>query len=258
MFKPCSMPLAAGLAARTIVQCYAVMRSAFAHAVRLQLIAVNPADAVRPPRPGRPKLSVPSWDVVRAILDSTAGTHLHVPLVLLATTGMRRGEAVALQWSNCDLDAGVIRVTRAAQQVGQVVSFNDPKSDRGRRSIDLPASTVALLRQHRKEQLERRMLAGPEWSDGDLVIENGLGLPVRPDVLSRAFQRLVDRLGLHGIRLHDLRHAHATELLRAGVNVKVVSERLGHSGSSITLDVYASVLPGMQKVAASAIEAAMQ
>jgi integrase len=170
----------AGKAPRTILQAYVVMKSAFGHAVRLQLIAVNPADPVRPPRPERPKLSVPDWTTVRTILDATEGTDHHIQLVLLATTGMRRGEALALQWSNCDLDAGVIRVTRAAQQVGQVVSFNDPKSDRGRRSIDLPASTVALLRQHRKDQLERRMLAGPEWQDNDLIVDNGLSAPVRP------------------------------------------------------------------------------
>jgi integrase len=245
-----------GAAARSIVQAYRVLSAALRDGVRLGVLALNPASAVRPPRPARPALEVPSWATVTQLLEAAQGTPLHVPLVLLATSGARRGEVLALRWREVELDAGLIRITRTAQNVGQVVTFSGPKTDRARRTVDLPASTVAVLRQHRRQQAERRLLAGEAWRDNGLVVDNGLGGPVHPDVLSRSFHRLTERLGIR-CRLHDLRHAHATELLRAGINVKVVSERLGHASSSFTLDTYAAVLPGMGRIAADAIERAM-
>jgi integrase len=116
---------------------------------------------------------------------------------------------------------------------------------------------VTLLKRWHKDQLERRMLLGAEWNPTDLVIERGDGYPVHPDVLSRRFQRLTLRMGMAGVRLHDLRHWYATECLKAGVHPKVVSEALGHASVAFTMDIYSHLLPTMQEQASAAIEAAL-
>ena len=123
--------------------------------------------------------------------------------------------------------------------------------------MGLPPAAVTLLRRHRKEQAERRLLLGEAWADLDLVIERGDGEPFPPDSLSRDWYRLVPREGLPGFRLHDLRHAYATALLSAGVHPKVASEALGHSSVAFTMDTYQHLMPTMQKQAVRAIEEAL-
>lgn len=123
--------------------------------------------------------------------------------------------------------------------------------------MGLPPAAVTLLRRHRKGQAERRPLLGQAWADLDLVIERGDGEPLPPDSLSRDWYRLVRRVGLPGLRLHDLRHAYATALLTAGVHPKVASEALGHSSVAFTMDTYQHLMPTMQEQAVSAIEEAI-
>ena len=131
------------------------------------------------------------------------------------------------------------------------------KTPRSRRTISLPPSTVAALRRHRKDQAERRLLCGEAWQDSGVVVDRGDGGAVHPDSLSHAFAETAERVGLADVRLHDLRHAFATTLLAAGVNVKVVSEALGHASTAFTMDTYAHVLPTMGEQVARAIEAAL-
>jgi integrase len=121
----------------------------------------------------------------------------------------------------------------------------------------VPPAAVTLLRRHRKEQAERRLLLGQAWADLDLVIERGDGEPLPPDSLSRDWYRLVRRVGLPGLRLHDLRHAYATALLTAGVHPKVASEALGHSSVAFTMDTYQHLMPTMHEQAVRAIEEAI-
>jgi integrase len=242
-------------APRTKVQVYRVLSAALRQSVRWQILAVNPAAAASPPRPGRPRLNVPDPAAVRRIIRAAEDDWFGVALTLLATTGMRRGEALALQWQSVDLDSGAGRIVQSVEAVGQHLSFGLPKTDRARRTVSLPPATVALLRRWRAHQLERRVLLGSDWQGTDLVIEHGDGRPVHPDVFSRRFQRLTERLGLAGVRLHDLRHFYATECLKAGVHPKVVSEALGHASTAFTMDTYAAFLPTIQREAASAIEA---
>ena len=129
-----------------------------------------------------------------------------------------------------------------------------PKTPRSRRNVDLDRRTVAALREHRKTQREQRLSVGPAW-DGkhDLVVCDELGRPVHPDLFSREFERCVRQLGLPKIRLHDVRHTHATLALKAGVHPKVASERLGHATISVTLDLYTEVIPSIAKDAAEVI-----
>jgi integrase len=202
-------------------------------------------------------LHSPDAAKVAKVLDAARGTRLYVPLALAASTGLRRGELLALRWREVDLEAGSLRVVASLQRVSADLVFLSLKTDRGRRTVGLPPAAVTLLRRHRKEQAERRLLLGGAWADLDLVIERGDGEPFPPDSLSRDWYRLVRRVELPGLRLHDLRHAYATALLTAGVHPKVTSEALGHSSVAFTMDTYQHLMPTMQEQAVRAIEEAI-
>jgi integrase len=176
-------------------------------------------------------------------MDATAGTPWGLPVLIAATTGLRRSEVLALRWADVDLNAGTASIRRG-------------KTGTARRMIHIPKSTVAALRIHRRAQAERRLLCGAAWQDDDLVVDRGDGGPVIAASLSAGFARIADSVGLGDVRLHDLRHGFAVALLREGMNVKVVAEALGHSRARFTLDTYMHVLPGMGEQVAAAIETA--
>ena len=171
---------------------------------------------------------------------------------------MRRSEVVGLRWSDVDLDRHQLTVNQAVTVVDGEEHIDTPKSRRSRRVIDLDADTVSLMQRHRTQQLELYLRLGVTATASDRVFTNEIGDPIRPNSIGQAFARLVKETGVPRIRLHDLRHTHASHLLLAGVNVKVVSERLGHASVSFTLDTYAHVMPGQQAQAASAAAALLK
>ncbi len=181
------------------------------------------------------------------------------PLIATALgTGMRLGELLALRWEDVDLEAGTISVTRSMQYTkGQGIAFKEPKTPQSRRKIILPPALVKVLRAHKTEQAKAKLLAGQYYAETGLVFDRGDGRPQRSGTVSARFRTLVRRVGL-SIRFHDLRHTHASLLLQQGVHPKVVAERLGHSGVSITLDTYSHVVPGLQERAAEQIEAVLR
>ena len=139
---------------------------------------------------------------------------------------------------------------------GHAVALGPVKTERARRTIDIDAETAGVLRQHRRTQVEQQLLMGEGWQNVDnLVFCQADGTPWHPQVITRAFSRLLERTNLPKMSLHGLRHTHATHLLAAGINPRVVSERLGHSSVAFTLDQYAHVLPGQQAEAAAAAAA---
>jgi integrase len=196
-----------------------------------------------------------------SFLQGLRGDRLEVPILLGATTGMRRGEVLGLRWSDLDLDAGrlAVRQTLTAPRdpdTGQHVPiFGEPKTRRGKRSVPLPAQTVAALRGHRKAQAVERLQVGPDYTDHGLVFAEPDGGPVHPDRFRVRFEHRVTRSGLPRIRFHDLRHTYATLALQAGVHAKVVSEILGHANIGITLDTYSHAIPAMQESAAETVAA---
>jgi integrase len=251
--------LAGGSKPRSVVQAYRVLSQALAQAVRWQLLSHNPAAAIKPPRPERPQLHVPDAETVRELLRAAEGTPAYVPLLLCAAGGLRRGEALGLRWR--DVDGATVRVVGTLQRVrrtgGYRLETREPKTDRARRNITLPAFAADALRSWRKEQAERQLLLGPAWKDNGLVCDRGDGSPWDPSTFSHHIEDLGRRAGLPRFRLHDLRHAVATRLLEAGVHPKVVSEALGHSSVSFTLDVYSHVIPSMGEQVGVAMEAAI-
>jgi len=247
---------APGLSARTVLHHHRLLREALQHAVRWQVIALNPTVAAEPPRPSRTEMQVLGAEGVQKLLAACKDPDLYSTIFLAIATGLRRGELLALRWSDVDLNGRSIQVTRTLQYIsGRSLLFAEPKTDRSRRRVALSEETVTVLSEHRRHQLERRLALGPAYEDNGLVFPDPLGHPLPPYRVSQRFATLVRASGLGPLRFHDLRHTSATLLLRAGVHPKVVSERLGHAGVSITLDIYSHVLPGLQEDAANLLDA---
>ena len=247
----------AGLDRRTVNYVHTIVHRAMKDAVRWGRLARNPADASDPPRGGQKADGIHAWDAVtlRSFLERTRldGDRLHAVWVLLATTGMRRGEALGLRWADVDLDKGRVRVVQTVIRTRGVVSVGEPKTARGRRSISLDGATVAVLREHRKRMLEERLLVGPDFHDVGLVFHQPDGSSLRPDAVSSAFLRRVERFGAVRITLHGLRHTWATLALEGGIHPRVVQERLGHSTIAITLGIYSHVSPTLHDEAAEQV-----
>ena len=163
------------------------------------------------------------------LLEVAMGTPWSVPVLLAAATGLRRGEVLGLRWADVDLEAGKLTVQQTLEETRAGLAFKLPKTAKSRRCIPIPGFAVATLRQHRAEQAKQKLRLGPAYKDHGLVCARTTGEPIRPDVLSHAFVKLVRQTGLPPVRFHDLRHSHASQLLKIGINPKVVSERLGHS-----------------------------
>lgn len=242
-----------GLSARTIRYAHSVLHGTLEQAVKWGYLARNPAKLVDLPRMERaPMRSLTRTDATR-FLSAMEGTRWEALWVLLISTGLRPGEALALRW--VDVDGGRLKVQRALvrRNDGRYI-FAEPKTDRARRAVTLPGSVIAVLNQHHELQDKERAIAGETWNDLGLIFAaaNGEPLDFRCTV-SRYFRPIIKKLGL-SVRPYDLRHTCATLLLSAGENIKVVSERLGHASSTLTLDVYSHVLPDMQQKAAERLE----
>lgn len=244
-----------GLSPTTVRQHHAVLHRALGWAVRMRLIANNPADAVEPPQPARREMRALSPDEMRKLLDAARETELYVPVVLALTTGMRRGEILALRWRDVSLRDATAHVSRTVVETKSGgLEYKEPKTQSARRLVALPPSAVAALKWQRRDQGRRRKKLAGQYEERNLVVDLATGAPMRPDALSASFRRLARRAKLEGVRFHDLRHTHATALVAAGEHPKVISDRLGHASTAFTLTTYGHVLPAMQRAAAERFE----
>ena len=242
-----------GLAPKTIRNIHGALHAALKDAVRWGYVARNVAAAADLPKGMQPEMHVWSPEQLRAFLDHVRGDRLYAAWLLLATTGMRRGEVAGLRWVDVDLDAGRVSPRRPRVVVNYEVVVSEPKTAKGRRSLALDPATLAALREHRVRQLEERLAVGPRWQDSGLVFTWPDGRPLHPERFSRWFEQHARAAGLPKIRLHDVRHSYATAALAAGIPAKVVSERLGHANIAITMDTYSHVLPGLDAQAAGTV-----
>lgn len=188
-------------------------------------------------------------------LDYAARHRLSALFELVASTGMRRGEICGLPWTDVDLAAAELTVSTARVQVGWTPVEDEPKSEAGRRTIALDKATVVALREHRKRQLAERLAWADAWTESGKVFTREDGAALHPAAVTALFERLAFAAGLPPVGLHALRHGAATYALAAGVDVSIVSERLGHSTTTLTRDVYTSVLPEVARAAAEATAA---
>jgi integrase len=242
------------LASGTVLNAHLVLTQALGQAVRWGLLGANPAAGAQPPRPRRAELHSVDAELAGRILVAAMGSGIELPVALAIGTGMRRGEILALRWSDIDVLRETAYVRRTLQPTADGLAFSEPKTRRSRRAVALPRFLQSFFERRAQSQHEQRKLAAEHWNDLDLLIDDGLGRPLNPDTMSSAWRRLVKRHGFPHVRFHDLRHAHATLMLLKGVHPKIVSERLGHASIGITLDTYSHVLPSMQAEAAEAFD----
>jgi integrase len=245
-----------GLSAMTIHHVHACLLKACKDAVRWGHISRNPLDAADPPRKkGHGTKEMRTWtkEQLKAFLEAMKDERLSPLWHTIAMTGMRRGEAIGLRWNDVDLEAGRLAVRRALIPSGREVIVSEPKTIKGRRVIALDPGTVEIMKAQAARQLDEQNDWDEAWVESDLVftLENGAALD--PESVSRYWRQAVKKSMLPQIRLHDLRHTHATLALQAGIHPKVVSERLGHATVSITLDTYSHAIPAMQEEAAALI-----
>jgi integrase len=205
-------------------------------------VRVNAATAVDPPRAPRKEITVLDSEQTRHLLNIAAQGQKIAPLVtILAMTGMRIGEALALRWRDLDLRAGTIKVNRTLVEIRGQFSFQEPKSNASRREVGIPQEAVDVLRALRSRI---RGLPHPER----LVFTDSRGGPLRrSNLIRRDWHPLLKLANLPKTGIHSLRHSHATQLLAAGANPRAVADRLGHSRASLVLDVYGHVLPGADR-----------
>ena len=246
------------LSAKSIRNTHVVLRRALADAERLGLVNRNPAAAARPPVPGRVEQLTWSAEELQLFFESLRGDRLEPLFLLIATTGMRRGEALGLRWRDIDFDGASASVVQTNTTVKGEPIISATKTNKSRRNVALGARALDALRAHRTQQREERLLAGPAWrTENELVFTDEIGDMLHPDKITRYFERKQREAGLSEIRLHDLRHSYATLALKAGIHPKVVSERLGHATVGVTLDLYSHVTKGMDAEAAEAVERRM-
>jgi len=186
------------------------------------------------------------------------GHWLYMPTLLAAYTGLRRGEVLGLRWRDIDFDAGTLQVAQAVEIIGGKVELVEPKTERSRRVVKLPASLLPELARHRKEQSALRLKLGLGKDNANLVFTSAEGVIISPTVFSVAFMREVLAAGVKRTKFHGLRHLHITHLLKSGVPVHVVSARAGHARPSVTLDTYAHLLGAEDDDAANLAEEMLQ
>ncbi len=208
------------------------------------LLAKNPAAAVK--RPGiarREARHASAVDVTKLLLCADSLRYRNV-LVLIAATGLRRGEALALHWSEVDLDAGLLVVRGTLGRVSDQLVITEPKTDRSRRTVPIAPPLVTMLRAHRADQDAERHAAANQWQDHGLVFASEFGTPVDPRNILRTIQIAANKAGMSDIGVHTLRHSAAVAWLESGVHIKAVADLLGHSSIAITGDIYGHTSDG--------------
>ncbi len=243
------------LSSTSLHRLHATLRSALASAVKRRLISHNPASHVE--LPSKEHASEPVWTVedVHRFLTYAANDRLAALYRVAVVAGLRRGELVGLRWIDVDLGGGAIRVAQQVVQLGTQLHVGPPKTRSGERLIAVDPATTALLAAHREQQHGERIAWGAGWHETGHVFTYPDGRVLQPGYVTQKFRRDAERAGLPSIRFHGLRHTSASLALAAGVPMKVVSDRLGHSTTTITADLYSHVLPAVARDAADAIGA---
>ena len=239
-----------GLSKRTVLYHHCILFEALNYAVRQGVVARNVAQAVDPPRPERKGMTILTSEQLTKFWNCAQETPYYEFFYTLYCTGLRRGEGLALRWRNVDLDMACFFVVETAYKLNGTYIIRQPKTAKSRRGVALPPSLALLLREYKAGREVERLLLGKRLTDDDFVFADASGAPLNPDTVTHAFGKLIRKAGLPHARLHDLRHTHATLMLKEGIHPKIVQERLGHSNIATTLDIYSHVVPGLQEAAA--------
>lgn len=251
-----------GLSAQSVLHHHRLLKEALQQAVKWQLIVRNTADAVEPPKPDRYEMSILDAEQIKLLLnelntlmlDENIGYYAP-PIIFGIYTGMRRGEILGLREKDINFENKTAAVCQTLQRVDGIgLFFKDPKTPKSRRSVSLSSSLLEMIQKVKLSNAKNKLKAGPVYQDNGLIFCQPNGKPIEPSELGRVFSKLLKQCNLPKVRLHDLRHTHASLMLQQGVHPKIVSERLGHSTIGITLDIYSHVLPNMQEEAVNKLD----
>jgi integrase len=250
-----------GLGGRTVQLIHVTIHKALQYGLKMGLVNRNVADGVEIPRVKRHEMRTLSESDVNVFLNSVKDSEYYTLWYTYLHTGARRSELLAVQWLNINLYPldSTLSITRSLEYIddkkipaSERIKFKAPKTVKSRRLIDLTPSNAVVLRKYREAQDKLKQSLGlPALTDNDLVFSHFNGSPLLPQSITHAWMKAVRKAGFYGIRLHDTRHTHASIMLTKEIHPKVVSERLGHAGIAITMDLYSHVTRGMQHAAAA-------
>lgn len=248
---------ASGLSARSVRKVREVLRNALEYAVAERILLGNPARGQLVgkslPKIVKAERQTVSLANLNQFLNTAREDRDAACWILLLLGGFRPEEVLALRWSDIQGDTATVRRV-LVDKTGKPLRYEEPKTNLSGRAVMLPSMAVAALKDHRKRQAAERLKAGGAWNDEDLVFPNEIGEPIRQARLRRRFKTLLKHAALPPMRVYDLRHSMATLMLESGVDLKTVSERLGHSTITLTADTYAHVTRGMQEQAVAKLE----
>jgi integrase len=245
-----------GLAESTVRSAYPILRAVLDTAVRDGALAANPAALIRRPKVTGREAAHLTPAQVADLLRSAENTRYAPLFALLVHTGLRRGEALALGWTDIDLTTRMLRVRGTLARVQGRLLVTEPKTAKSKRFVPLSAPAQRLLREVRAAQNEERQRAGSAWHETGFVFTTEFGEPRDPRNALRALKVAATRAGLADAGLHTLRHSAASVMLTHGIPLKVVSDILGHSSIAITGDVYGHVAPDVSRGAMDVLAAA--
>ena len=242
---------AAGQSPRTVFHLRAVLRTALNHARRQELIFKNAAELAQPPRV--PHTPVKPLDPEQAgkLLEAVSGDRLSALYSVALALGLRQGEILGLKWEAVDLAAGTMHVVHGLQRIGGELRLVEVKTRGSHRTLHLPASILAELRDHRQRQIKEQ-LAAEYWEESGFVFTTEHGSPIESYWLRRHFVKVLEKAGLAHMRFYDLRHSCASLLLAQGIPLRSIMELLGHSSLSLTANTYTHLLPALQRETAQA------
>lgn len=242
------------LAPKTIRNAFLNLKAAMDKAVILKMIGSNPCYGVELPKAVKYKAEIYSGNEISKVLDAAEGTDMYLPVLLEIAVGFRRGELIALKWSEIDFNNRVIHVRENRVNGDGKVQVKAPKSSAGIRDITVGSNIIEELKKAHKRYLENKLKLGAGFTDSNLVICQNDGKPFAPDSMTQKWLRFTKSHNLKHIRFHDLRHTCATAMLEAGIDPKTVQSRLGHANISVTMDVYGHCTKAMDKKAADKID----
>jgi integrase len=257
------------LSVSTVRRIRSVLAQALTQAQRWELVDRNAAALSRPPRAARREGRSLTIKEAQTLVAGLEGHRLEAAFVTMLGTGLRRGEALALKWSDIDLEHATLTVSRQLRREsgpinpetkrheGGTITFVEPKTEKSRRQVPLPEFVVTALRAHKARQAAERLKVGAAWHDGEYVFTTAVGTPWDPRNVTRQFSEVAKDVGLGAWHVHELRHSAASLMLAAGVPIEVVSHIMGHSSIRM-MDVYGHVGPSADRAAADALDAAIQ